>query len=391
MGTDGGGGPALKPGMTWYKDVLPIVQNNCQGCHVQGGIGPFPILTYNDGVQYASLISAAVVSKTMPPWKPAADCQSFLDARVLTDDQISTVYSWVKEGTPAGNPADAPMAPPPAPGLTSVDRSLSNSKSYTPAAGLSDDYHCYLLDPKITQAQTLTGFNVVPGVAKEVHHVVVYSLTAAELAKANTMYPDPTGYTCFGGPSIAGVSPKLMAAWVPGSPATIFPTGTGIPLTAGTGLVMQVHYNEANGVSPDTTTLQLQLTSQAVAHPATLTQVAQTSFTIPPMTSGYSVSASVTSPAVTLWGVVPHMHLLGQDIKATITPPGGATSCLIDIPSWDFHWQQFYFYANPSGIPIQAGSTLKLSCTYNNTTSSPVSFGEKTTDEMCLSFFYVTN
>jgi hypothetical protein len=82
--------------------------------------------------------------------------------------------------------------------------------------------------------------------------------------------------------------------------------------------------------------------------------------------------------------------MLGRHAHLEATAPGGATSCLIDIPSWNFHWQQFYFYTGQSGISLAAGTQLTYSCTWDNPGASPVSFGESTSDEMCLTYLYVT-
>lgn len=105
-------------------------------------------------------------------------------------------------------------------------------------------------------------------------------------------------------------------------------------------------------------------------------------------------ASSVTWPLTlsgTLYGVFPHMHLLGRRISLTYSPPGGASStCLADVPAWTFHWQQFYFYDLPSGIPIQAGGTLHVSCEWSRPDGRTVYWGEGSDDEMCIVGLYVT-
>src|SRR5262249_47501780 len=63
--------PPRREPVTWYRDVLPIVQSRCQGCHNRGGIGPFPLLTYQDALKRHTKIAKAVKSRKMPPWMPA--------------------------------------------------------------------------------------------------------------------------------------------------------------------------------------------------------------------------------------------------------------------------------------------------------------------------------
>ena len=83
------------------------------------------------------------------------------------------------------------------------------------------------------------------------------------------------------------------------------------------------------------------------------------------------------------------MHLHGTEIKLSVRHSDGSSTCAIDIPRWDFHWQQFYYYANP--LTGAVGDTLRLECTYDNSTGTePLTWGEATTDEMCLIYLYVT-
>jgi hypothetical protein len=89
----------------------------------------------------------------------------------------------------------------------------------------------------------------------------------------------------------------------------------------------------------------------------------------------------------TIWGIQPHMHTKGTQINVSISHNGQDT-CLIDIPQWNFSWQQMYFYQQP--LTATAGDVINLQCTWTNPTNQTVSFGEKTSDEMCLAFLYAT-
>lgn len=382
--------PTKKAGMTWYKDVLPIVQDHCQGCHTTGGIAPFPLLTYSDAQAKAPQMSAAVVSRYMPPWMPSDSCQSFASSRRLTEDQIDTIYSWVADSAPEGNPADAPPPGTPPATLPWVDKTLDGGSSYLPNGAVTDDYHCFVLNPMLASDQTLIGYDFVPGVRSQVHHVLIYAGSLSEAQGKDSQTPE-AGYTCYGGPDIT--DPQLVAAWVPGSSATEFPTNTGVPIKAGAGLVMQIHYNLQNGApQADRSALKLQFAKTPVLRPALITPLAQQNFTIPPTSTGYSAKNSLTVPNnITLWGLAPHMHTLGREARIEMVAPGAsASTCLIDIPKWDFHWQQLYFYAGTSGIPVAANTKVTLTCTWDNPGSSPVSWGESTSDEMCINYFYVT-
>lgn len=379
--------PTYKAGMTYYKDVLPITQAACQSCHTQGGIGPFPLSSYADAQQNHAQMVAATQARRMPPWMPAGNCQTFADARVLTQDQIDTLYSWSKDSAPEGNPADAP--PPPTdtgPALTGPYTELDIGGDYTPVT--TDDYRCFVLDPKLTADSDLIGHEFIAGVRAEVHHVLVYAGSMAELQTKDQASAGP-GYSCYGGPGIT--TPQLVAAWVPGSSATLYPSGTGIPIKAGAGLVMQIHYNTLNAKLPDRSKLRLQFSATRVPRPALLTSLAETSFKIPAGAIDYNASNSLVTPSnLTLWGVAPHLHQLGKKAHIEAVPANSDSMCLIDIPRWDFHWQQLYMYQSPTGISLPKGTKITLTCTWDNPTSEVIRWGEATTDEMCINYFYVT-
>src|ERR1700719_4390643 len=42
---------------TFYRDVLPILQQHCQSCHRQGEIGPLPLMTYEEAQTEAPSIA----------------------------------------------------------------------------------------------------------------------------------------------------------------------------------------------------------------------------------------------------------------------------------------------------------------------------------------------
>lgn len=380
--------PTKKAGMTWYKDVQPIIALSCQGCHTSGGIAPFPLTNYDETKKVAAAISPAVVARRMPPWMPSDDCQRFENSRRLSQDQVDTIYSWHDDGDPLGDVKDAQPAPVPPKGLDWVDREIDAGAAYTPTQNPVDDYRCFVMDPKLTQSQDLMGYDFVAEQRQQVHHVLVFAAAMADAMAMDNAEPG-VGYTCFGGPKTA--SPILVAAWVPGTGATLFPAGTGIPLAAGSALVVQIHYNTANAApAPDRSHLKLQLAKTPVAKKAIISPIVDRSFTIPQGAVDFTVQPTLKMKTdVTLWGLAPHMHTLGKRIRVEVDG-----QCLIDIPQWDFHWQQLYFYDNRDrqgvGIPIKAGAMAKLTCIWDNPGTTPVTQGEGTANEMCLNYFYVT-
>lgn len=370
---------------TWYADVLPIAQRSCQGCHFEGGIAPFALMTYAQAKPMAPSMSGAVSARRMPPWMADPACGGpFIGERILPQSEIDTIVAWNASGAKEGNPADAPPAPDGGVGqLAHVDATLHMAEPYTPSATLTDDYRCFVLDPALTTSQQVIGYDISPGVRAEVHHVIVYVVDRKQAAAEDAKDALP-GWQCFGGAGIDTTGP--IGAWAPGSGAVVYPKG-GISLKANQVLAMQIHYNTTAGTRvPDTSSVKLMYATTPVTDAYLLPLVAG-GFAIPPNSTGYSYSKAFPNAygvPIKVWGLLPHMHTLGKHI----TMKGGDDTCLVDIPKWDFHWQQTYF--RPTAHVLNAGASLTISCEWDNPGSSTIHWGESTSDEMCFAYVYAT-
>src|SRR5438128_10046827 len=96
------------PAPTFYKDVLPVLQRDCQSCHRAGEIAPMPFLDYESARPFASLIKNAVLHRKMPPWFADPRYGKFANDRNLTETDVKTLVAWADAGAPAGDPKEAP-------------------------------------------------------------------------------------------------------------------------------------------------------------------------------------------------------------------------------------------------------------------------------------------
>ncbi len=386
--------PHATTGPTWYRDVLPIVQENCQGCHLDGGIAPFALDSWESAAPMHLSIAHAVSTRQMPPWMASDSCMPFKHSRRLSDAAIETVVQWSAHGAPEGNRADAPPPRSDGPGLEWVDATLSPEGAYVPNANVTDDYRCFVVPPAMARQQDIIGFDVVPGTPNQVHHVILFALPEADARALDAAEPG-LGWTCYGGPGVTSLGLRMVGGWVPGSTATRYPENTGVRLRSGSVLVMQVHYNLSRG-SPqaDLTQVRLQYAKAPVREPALIFPILSSDFSIPPNSTGYTSTARFSLsqivpafllPSLKIHGVTPHMHELGRRLTVRNVT---RDECLVDIPDWDFHWQQSYEY--PAPYVLMNEDQVEISCTWDNPGPSPVRFGEGTADEMCMNFFYVT-
>src|SRR5258705_8412959 len=94
--------------VTFHKEVLPILQKNCQTCHRPGSIAPMSLLTYEDARPWARSMKAKVASRQMPPWFADPQYGMFANDRSLKQADIDTIVKWADTGAPAGDPKEAP-------------------------------------------------------------------------------------------------------------------------------------------------------------------------------------------------------------------------------------------------------------------------------------------
>src|SRR3974390_3287098 len=103
-------GAELSSQVTFSKDVLPILQKNCQSCHRPGQVAPMSLLSYQDARPWAKAIKAAVSTRKMPPWFADSKYGHFVNDRSLQQSEIDTLVKWADTGAAPGDPKDAPPA-----------------------------------------------------------------------------------------------------------------------------------------------------------------------------------------------------------------------------------------------------------------------------------------
>jgi len=382
--------------VTYNKEVVRILQENCQSCHRPGDIGPFPMMTYRDAAAMASQIKLMTHLRRMPPWKPADGVGDFVGARRLTQREIDLLAMWADAGAPEGRAEDLPPAPEPKGDwvLGQPDLILGMQKPFTPPAD-RDEYRCFSIPVPSNNDLWISTIDFRPGDRGTVHHIVEYLDLQGASAKLDK---DGNGFTCFGGPEIDDAD--VLGAWSPGGRPTPLPDGTAIRLPKGARVLMQVHYHPHFGkVAPDRTEIGLYFTTKEVKKELRYGAVYNERLFIPAGATNQRVEATSTLGAgIELVSIYPHMHLLGKSIRADAILPDGTVQHLIDIPQYEFQWQGQYIYKNAVKLP--KGTKLRVEGFYDNSADNPtnpnsppkdVRWGEASTDEMCIALFGYTN
>ncbi len=389
---------AAKARPTYCKDVAPILQKNCQECHRPGQVGPFALETYEQARKRATDIAAVVDDLSMPPWKAAPHVGvAFKDARTLPDHDVATLVAWAEVGTPEGDRADLP---PPAVfandwQLGAPDLVIDTGTDYpVPAAG-EDIYRCFVVPTKLARDMYVRAIEYRPGNRRVVHHILAYVDTSGKARERDLADPGP-GYSCFGGPGepINGD----LGGWAPGNRPSQLPEGVGRSLPRKSDVIIQVHYHPSGKAETDRSRIGLYFARKPIKQTLHWNAAANFEMQLPPGESNIEIKASWEVPVdVLAYAVTPHMHLLGKDMQMSVKYPDGRAQDLIKVDNWDFNWQYTYYFQQPIELP--KGTRLLVTAHFDNSASNPrnpnkppklVTWGEATTDEMCIGFLAVT-
>ncbi|MCA9690676.1 MAG: monooxygenase [Myxococcales bacterium] len=372
---------APKTGVTYYKDVKPLLDASCVSCHQDGGIAPFALTTYDDAYAARGLIGHATAARTMPPWPPSDCCAEYVHDRSLSLDEIAMIAGWVEDDGPAGDPADEPPPLSTPPGLSRVDLELEMPEAYSPAPGLynGDDLRCFLIDWPETELRYVTGLDVHPGNRDLVHHAVVYAVssTSASLYKSYDDASAEPGWSCPGG--LAEGSDTVLGLWVPGTDGFDFPAGLGRPVEPGSTVVLSVHYRPSqDGASTsDQTAVAFKLDDavDTVVRPYAVYNPAWPlgGMAIPAgaedqvFTYAYDPTLLSGGPLL-IHNAQLHMHEYGASAALAIERADGSLDCLLAIEDWDYNWQGEYYFKEP--IRLEQGDKLKVECHFDNSAAN---------------------
>jgi hypothetical protein len=391
--------PPAVQGPTFNNEVVRLFQQHCQTCHHPGDIAPFSLLSYDDAKSRAPLIRAMTQSRQMPPWKATDGCGDFADARVLPQADIDTIAKWVTNGAPEGNRADLPPALTFDSGWTlgQPDMVLAYPEPYTPPAD-GDIYRCFTIPTNLVADGYVSAIDIHPGDRASVHHVIAYVDYGSESVRLDEADPGP-GYTMFGGPGFE--NPGALGGWAPGMRAVMLPEDVALSLPTNARIVLQIHYHPHHAApGPDKTEIGIYIARKKPEQLLYILPLVNRTFTIPPGNGNYKVEAGLPFPlpiSMKAYLVAPHMHLLGRKMKIEARTASGETKCLVNIDDWDFNWQTLFRFKEPVDLP--AGTRITATAYYDNseanarnpnTPPKSVSWGEATTDEMCVAFLGVT-
>ncbi len=375
-------------GITYYKDVRPILDKNCVRCHTDNGIST----SFDDhavALTFAETMKAYTESGYMPPPAPDPSCREYEDSETyfLNDEDKATIAAWADLGAPEGDPIDAPPAPI-RPTIAPYDLEMYATTPFVPTFDdEGNDYRCFQLDLGNDEAIYVTGFEALVNNPKIVHHVVLFDSNGRSLGDDSGGDPKE-GFDC-GGFGEDGWD--FVTGWAPGGGPVTFPEGMGYKLAKETQLVLQMHYFDSfdgANLEQDQSGYALTYTDDADRRVYQF-PLGTYDFTIPAGDSDYE--SVLVLPweygAYDILGAFPHMHTRGSSFRYDLVHADATDTCLVKMTDWDFHNQVTALFDEPA--PLVDGDAISLTCTWNNSGNpDDVVWGEGTQDEMCFGFTY---
>jgi hypothetical protein len=384
--------PLFAQTITYSEKIAPIIYSRCTGCHRPGEAAPFSLITYEDVAKRGKLIAAVTKSRYMPPWKAEPASYSYRDSRRLSDQELETLQSWVKNGMPQGDPAKTPALPkfPAGWQLGTPDLVVEMPKGFTVYAEGPDIYRNIVIPLELTEDKWLQAVELRPSARTVVHHVLYFADSTGDARRAEATQTEAQangmkftrGMVGIGGMAI-GAQPHML------------PNGLALKLEKGSDLVFQYHFHPTGKVETEKSVVGLYFAKKAPEHTLVPVLLPPTyglfsGIEIPPGTKDYRVHDSFVLPVdCEAISVGAHAHYIAKTMNLTATLPDGQVKTLLAIKDWDFSWQDRYFFQDAVSLP--KGTRLDGDVTWDNSeenTRNPshppirVVWGEESKDEM---------
>jgi mono/diheme cytochrome c family protein len=386
---------------TFYKDVLPVLQEKCQSCHRNGEAGPMPLTTYEQTRPWAREIASAVEMRMMPPWFADPRYGHFANDPSLSEEQIATIVAWAHGGVPAGNPHDAPVPRKWNEGwnIPEPDMVVKMPQAVRIPARGEVEYTYEIVATHFAEDKWVQMAEVRPSSAAHVHHAVVY----IRPPDSNWLRHAPVG-TPFTASMLSDPEERrqahettsdLLLVYAPGSAPDRWADGIAKFIPAGSDLVFQMHYTTNGEAASDQTSVGLVFSKSPPKRRVITLQLNNHALVIPPGAENFRVEVEGTLPNdATLLSLFPHMHLRGKRFEYDIVHEDGSVETLLRV-NYHFHWQLSYKLAEPR--ELKAGTRLRAVAWYDNSRNNPhnpdpektVTWGDQTSDEMMVGFFDV--
>jgi peroxiredoxin len=369
--------------ITYTEHISRLMQKNCVTCHREGQVAPFALTSYEDTSAWAETMLEVIGDGRMPPWHANPKYGHFSNDSRMSDADKQLFRQWVDNGMPEG---EASKLPPPlqfTAGWQIAEPDViykMPSVFHVPPKG-NVPYHYVVVDPDVKEDIWVKQAEVRPSNHSVVHHALAFFIPAdREFEPGDPLF-------------------NSIGTYAPGMPPATWPQGYARFVPKGSKLVFQMHYTPNGSIQTDQTELGVVLADPKTVKKQVRYMIAiNTDFRIPAGDGNFHVRAKRRfDHDVILHALVPHMHLRGKAFRFTANYPDGKKEILLDVPRYDFNWQNSYALAEAKRLP--AGTVVKCDGYFDNSEENLVNpdptqevhWGDQTWDEMMIGTMVVTD
>jgi len=370
--------------VTFSKQIAPIFNQHCVNCHRAGQVAPFALTSYDEASGWAETIVEVVAGGRMPPWHANPEYGHFVNDARLSDGDKELIFTWVRNGCPQGNPSDLPQPPTFVEGwrIPQPDLVLKMPKPFEiPDRGVVA-YQTFALDAEFPTDRWVQAAELRPSNRGVTHHLVLF------FHPPGKDWPDPTETLL-----------NLIAGYGPGMPPAIYSPTACRRIPAGSKLMIQAHYTPNGSPQVDQSEVALVFADEKkMKKEVTVAAAINFSFRIPPGAKDHEVQAvQEFEEDMLLHAVTPHMHLRGKAFRFEAVYLDGRDEILLDVPRYDFSWQNTYDLVEPK--PMPAGTKIVCTARFDNSADNPVNpdptttvtWGDQTWQEMAVGTMNVSS
>ena len=402
--------PPEEPSVTWHRDVRPLADQHCSGCHADGQVAGFG---FDDSTTVQALgptLVDSVLERRMPPYGFDQDCRETTDSLRLDEQTLATFAAWADEGYPLGDEQDyvQPEGLPQPPSYPAHDLEIRPAEGWDVPLDRPDAYRCMVTDTVFEEDTWVIGMEALIDREEIAHHLLYWTVPeeSAEQLLAMDAQTDEPGIPCYDSWAFWQLDGlDTFGGWAPGTPVW-YQDGSerleGMLVPAGSRVVIEAHYNslatDATSMVDSSGVGLWTLPSGEVPDDVlVVSEVSDYQLDIPAGAEEHVEGGSLDIESTgTLVSVNPHMHLLGTRMDATIVRADGSEECLTRVDPYDFNWQWEYSFVEP--VTLQAGDRIDMTCTFDNSAANQpvidgeqqeprdVEYGDGTTDEMCIHY-----
>ena len=384
--------------VTFTKDILPILQENCQECHRPSGanhagmVAPMSFMSYAEARPWAKAIASETTARSMPPWFASEAFHGVFELeRGLSDEAIALLAEWASTGARRGRPQDAPPAKQfaSAVGWTmgEPDVIISMPDPYWVSDDIEDiqpSFTTVLTDEQLPEDRWINWIEFRPG-SEVVHHG---GARVQPLDENGEAYEDP-------------ISGGKIIGTAPGDGPDVWPVGYGKLVRKGSQITFGVHYHKEPGPGTgvwDQSMIAIKWHTEPVKYVVRAAGISSRGWEIPPYHPYWQVGTARTFEEDTyIINMMPHMHWRGRAAKYEVVYPNGTREIILEVPYYNFDWQLTYTFKEPKFVP--AGTRLEVSMWFDNSEENywvprperAVGFGSMTVDEMNIGWTEYAN